>query len=105
MLQIVIGKAGTGKTAAMMKKIKDAVEHRVGGQFLIVPEQYSHEAERELCRKMFTGLLLFSVENVRRILLKLLIMTANMAFLTNVNAETVKLLIFVLLRAQNWVGV
>ena len=50
MLQIVIGKAGTGKTAAMMKKIKDAVEHRVGGQFLIVPEQYSHEAERELCR-------------------------------------------------------
>ena len=50
MLQIVLGKAGTGKTAAVMARIKDAVDNGLGGRLLIVPEQYSHEAERELCR-------------------------------------------------------
>ena len=50
MLQIVLGKAGTGKTAAVMARIKDAVDRGLGGRLLIVPEQYSHEAERELCR-------------------------------------------------------
>lgn len=50
MLQIVLGKAGTGKTAAVMARIKDAVDRGIGGRLLIVPEQYSHEAERELCR-------------------------------------------------------
>lgn len=50
MLHIVTGKAGTGKTAAVMARIKDAVDKGLGGRLLIVPEQYSHEAERELCR-------------------------------------------------------
>lgn len=48
MLRIFSGKAGTGKTSAIMREIKSAGEslHRC---ILIVPEQYSHEAERELC--------------------------------------------------------
>ena len=48
MLQVMIGKAGTGKTARMMQNIAARVD---GGcrSILIVPEQYSHQAERELC--------------------------------------------------------
>ena len=49
MLRLILGKAGTGKTAAVMEEIRRAVEERRGGQILLVPEQYSHEAERELC--------------------------------------------------------
>ena len=44
-----MGKAGAGKTAAVMAQIRHAVEEKRGGQILLVPEQYSHEAERELC--------------------------------------------------------
>lgn len=36
MLQIVLGKAGTGKTAAVMARIKDAVDRGLGGRLLIV---------------------------------------------------------------------
>ena len=50
MLHIVTGRAGTGKSAAVMAQIKAAVDSCEPGSFLIVPEQYSHEAERELCR-------------------------------------------------------
>lgn len=49
MLRLILGKAGAGKTAAVMEEIRAAVEARRGGQILLVPEQYSHEAERELC--------------------------------------------------------
>ena len=51
MLHLIIGKAGTGKTAAIIEKIRAAVQRREGGHMMIVPEQYSHEAERELCDK------------------------------------------------------
>ena len=50
MLRLLIGKAGTGKTGAVMEEIHSFVEKREGGSILLVPEQYSHEAERELCR-------------------------------------------------------
>ena len=49
MLRLIIGKAGTGKTAAVIAEIRRAVDEKRGGSLLIVPEQYSHEAERELC--------------------------------------------------------
>lgn len=48
MLRIFGGRAGTGKTAAVMNEIKAAGED-LKHCILIVPEQYSHEAERELC--------------------------------------------------------
>ena len=50
MLRLIIGKAGTGKTAAVIDEIRQAVEAQQPGRILLVPEQYSHEAERELCR-------------------------------------------------------
>lgn len=50
MLNVILGRAGTGKTDLIMRQIAKAVGEKRGGQLLIVPEQYSHEAERELCR-------------------------------------------------------
>ena len=46
MLKLLLGRAGTGKTAEVLKRVS------VGGgrrQLLIVPEQASHETERRLC--------------------------------------------------------
>ena len=59
MLQMIIGKAGTGKTARMMSEIAARVE---GGcrSILIVPEQYSHQAERELCAMCGDSVSLFA---------------------------------------------
>ncbi len=59
MLQMMIGKAGTGKTARMMQEIAARVE---GGcrSILIVPEQYSHQAERELCALCGNSVSLFA---------------------------------------------
>jgi len=51
MLRLVLGRAGHGKTAQIFSEIKDAVRKGTGGRILIVPEQYSHAAERELCRR------------------------------------------------------
>ena len=50
MLRLFTGRAGTGKTAAVINEIHTAVLKKQGRRLLIVPEQYSHEAERELCR-------------------------------------------------------
>ena len=50
MLRLIIGKAGSGKTAAVINEIAQAVKAKQAGRIVIVPEQYSHEAERELCR-------------------------------------------------------
>ena len=60
MLRLIIGKAGTGKTAAVIAEIREAVEKGLGGQFLLVPEQYSHEAERELCARCGDSLSLYA---------------------------------------------
>ena len=50
MLRLITGPAGSGKTAAVMQEIKQNMALEAGRSILIVPEQYSHEAERELCR-------------------------------------------------------
>lgn len=49
MLELILGRAGTGKTRAVMERIGADARACRGGSILIVPEQYSHEAERELC--------------------------------------------------------
>lgn len=49
MLTIITGKAGTGKTTLLMEQIRQDVLQKQPS-ILLVPEQYSHEAERELCR-------------------------------------------------------
>lgn len=48
MLRIFIGRAGSGKTNAMMREIGEEVRMKRGGNILIVPDQFSFEAEREL---------------------------------------------------------
>lgn len=51
MLRLILGRAGTGKTGLIMEEIRQRVSRREGGSILIVPEQYSHEAEREMARR------------------------------------------------------
>ena len=60
MLRLIIGRAGTGKTAAVIAEINEAVQKGLGGRLLIVPEQYSHEAERELCARCGDSLSLYA---------------------------------------------
>lgn len=49
MVKTILGRAGTGKTAMMFREISEYVDQGKGDLILLVPEQYSHEAERELC--------------------------------------------------------
>ena len=60
MLRFLIGRAGAGKTAAVIAEIKDRLSRNQAGSILLVPEQYSHEAERELCRACGDRLSLFA---------------------------------------------
>ena len=58
MLRIIYGAAGTGKSSSLMREIKDGAGS--GARYiLLVPEQYSHEAERELCAVCGDGLSLY----------------------------------------------
>ena len=47
MLKLLLGRAGAGKTARMLEELCRRGQERP--QLWIVPEQYSHEAERALC--------------------------------------------------------
>ena len=53
MLRLILGRAGTGKTALLFSEIAARCARRQSGSFLIVPEQYSHEAERELAQRRY----------------------------------------------------
>ena len=60
MLRLITGLAGSGKTDRINSEIKTAVEARQKGNVLLVPEQYSHEAERELCQRCGDALSLYA---------------------------------------------
>ena len=49
MLNLVLGRAGTGKTAYVLNEIRRRMEAGESELLLIVPEQYSHDAEKQLC--------------------------------------------------------
>lgn len=49
MLKLILGPAGSGKTSMITNEIKRKASSGEGGMIIIVPEQYSFEAERELC--------------------------------------------------------
>ncbi len=48
MFKVILGRAGCGKTQAVLRRLCEAGQARP--QVLLVPEQQSHEAERALCR-------------------------------------------------------
>lgn len=50
MLTLILGRAKSGKTTRIMEKIRSLVQARQENTVLLVPEQYSHEAETELLR-------------------------------------------------------
>ncbi len=47
MFKLILGRAGTGKTTAVLNRLCEASRERP--QVLLVPEQMSHETERALC--------------------------------------------------------
>jgi ATP-dependent helicase/nuclease subunit B len=49
-LTLILGRAGTGKTTRIMEEIRRLGESGERGLWLLVPEQFSHGAERQLCR-------------------------------------------------------
>ena len=49
MLELILSRSRKQNTAAVMQGISAAVSKRREGQILIVPEQFSHDAERLLC--------------------------------------------------------
>ncbi len=53
MLKLLLGRAGTGKTTEILGTMAREGERRP--QLLIVPEQHSHDAERQLCAVGGTG--------------------------------------------------
>ena len=55
----MLGRAGSGKTGRILEEIREYVDKGEGGLYLIVPEQYSHEAERILCRACGDALSLY----------------------------------------------
>ena len=66
MLRLIIGRAGSGKTAAVIAEIDEAVRAKRAGSLLIVPEQYSHEAEREVCARCGDSLSLYAESGAGR---------------------------------------
>ena len=49
MLTLVTGRARSGKTSYLFREIRRRMDAGESGMLLIVPEQYSHDAERQLC--------------------------------------------------------
>ena len=50
MLEIVFGRAGSGKTSYVYDRIREKANRAVSGIVLLVPEQHSHDAERQMCK-------------------------------------------------------
>lgn len=50
MLTLVLGRAGSGKTSYIMNDFKAKMDKEMTRLYFIVPEQYSHEAERQLLK-------------------------------------------------------
>ena len=59
MIRLILGRAGSGKTARVFDEIAALCRAEQGGTIFLVPEQYSHEAERELCRAAGDSLSLY----------------------------------------------
>lgn len=49
MLKLILGRAGSGKSRDILAEIRQNMALGMEGQILLVPDQYSHNAERRLC--------------------------------------------------------
>ncbi|MCL2391937.1 MAG: PD-(D/E)XK nuclease family protein [Oscillospiraceae bacterium] len=49
MVNLIVGRAGTGKTKRVRDEMKQRMDAGETQLLLIVPEQYSHDAEKQLC--------------------------------------------------------
>jgi len=59
MLRLILGRAGSGKTSRIMREIKHCGESGEKRLCLVVPDQYSHNAERLLCEVCGNALSLY----------------------------------------------
>ena len=50
MLTLLLGRAGTGKSESVLHRLGECAE--TCPQLLLVPEQYSHDTERRLCKAL-----------------------------------------------------
>ena len=50
MLTLLLGRAGTGKSESVLQRLGEGAKTRP--QLLLVPEQYSHDTERRLCKTL-----------------------------------------------------
>jgi len=60
MLHLILGRGGSGKTGAIFDSIRQRVAAKQPGTILLVPEQYSHAAERELIARCGAGASLYA---------------------------------------------
>jgi len=60
MLHLILGRAGSGKTGEIFDAIRQRVDAKQSGTILLVPEQYSHAAERELIARCGAGASLYA---------------------------------------------
>ena len=56
MVRLILGRAGSGKTARLLNLVKKRAESGKTGQIFLVPEQFSLNAERALCRVCGNGI-------------------------------------------------
>lgn len=50
MLTLILGRSGTGKTACALHEFSEKIKYNQKNLYYIVPEQYSHDAERQLLK-------------------------------------------------------
>ena len=58
MLNLILGRAATGKSSALLRRMAEQGADRP--QVLIVPEQHSHDMERRLCAQLGNGVSLYA---------------------------------------------
>ncbi len=52
MFQLILGRAGSGKTRWIRQMLQEKVQQDAGPLFLLVPEQFSFESERSMLRRL-----------------------------------------------------
>lgn len=71
-LQLVIGRAGTGKTSYCYKKIEEALKENIEGSLImIVPDQFNLQTQEALAYKIHPGLLKVEVQSFKNLAIRI----------------------------------